>query len=83
MRLNNEAWAEIWTRVSDVVPKEAGMVVHFDDDDENNTNLENIKIFKGPMDHAKYHRGEAVVPVFDGNDPKMKEHYASKKSCVS
>lgn len=43
-----------------------GHVVHHEDQNQNNDELLNLRVFASQSDHLKYHHGKAIVPLWDG-----------------
>jgi hypothetical protein len=53
-------------KVSQYLFLELGMVVHHEDRNENNNNLDNLRVFASGSDHLKYHRDFSILPIWDG-----------------
>lgn len=46
---------------------EYGTVIHWEDDNEANNEVHNLKVFKNQEDHTRYHRCFEVSPMWDGS----------------
>lgn len=44
-------------------------VVHHEDGNNKNNNLDNLKAFRNQADHLRYHRGFNVQPIWEGCNP--------------
>ncbi len=42
-------------------------VVHHEDRDNRNNDRSNLRVFANQSDHAAYHRGQAIQPIWDGS----------------
>ena len=58
--------------VSSYFTLEDGHVVHHEDRNSLNNNLDNLRVFATNGDHVRYHRGFEVSPIWDGRYPKRR-----------